>query len=62
MAIKRILLQAREYPSGLTFKRSKLNTDPNAAIKKAITDNVIRALKMYVMTIPLLIILLVWEK
>ena len=47
MAIRMILLHAREYPSGSTPKKSKLNMDPNTAIKKAITDKATRAFRRW---------------
>ena len=42
IAIKIILLHAREYPSGSTPSKSKLNTDPSAAIMNVIIDKVMR--------------------
>jgi hypothetical protein len=47
MVIRMILLHAREYPSGSTPKKSKLNTEPKTAIKKAIIDKAIRAFKRW---------------
>jgi hypothetical protein len=47
MAMRMMLLHAREYPSGSTPNKSKLNMEPNTAIIKAITDKATRAFKIW---------------
>ena len=47
MAMRMILLHAREYPSGSTPNKSKPNMDPNTAMIKAITDKATRAFRRW---------------